>query len=617
MTDRQGSRPGPSRALAALGLSVAPVALLCAVRAPVFATPPDDFVQELFARGQFMAEDAGGLMPYSLAPVSLPLSALYGVAPSFPWYAASLLALIIACFAIAWHLLLTADLGRGRAVSAGAVLIACEAVCTWYLTYTIVAFIALAAGLSIIVSRALFGGCPARGGGGPARGDGAGSGREPANAPAADPGPADPGPAAPGSDPSLPRFSLSDAAGLALVGCGFSMRPESGMAALVVFAPFAVYALARRCLPRVALRALSVLAVIALCWVAGHLAYRVVPGWSDYPDYLDAGRSVLDTQPISADEVRAAVPGLSENDVEMMYNWDFVDHDLFDTDAFRAIGDRTSSFGSVQVAEALKAKTTYALIAVAALFAVAALLASSALHLDRAGRALMLGVAAMVLLDLALVVLRGRPRLHVIVPIVVTAVFALLVCCRAPRRYRGRHGAAPAVGPGRLRSRVAPVAVCALCALAVAGFWHVGIRPLQERVSGLEFADAVDGYVSDHPDEIVVFVNTQATWFSARDAFSSASWRCPSNVVFVGGWESGTPAWASAMARMGLDAGAPLMRLADRDDMVGVMQPQIAACIETYLREHVDDSVRARRVADLGPGAVDPGMISVYRFERS
>ena len=608
MTDQQGSRPGPSRALAALGLSVAPVALLCAVRAPVFATPPDDFVQELFARGQFMAADAGGLMPYSLAPVSLPLSALYGVAPSFPWYAASLLALIIACFAIAWHLLLSADLGRGRTVSAGAVLIACEAVCTWYLTYTIVAFIALAAGLSIVVSRALFGG-------GPARGDGAGSGRGGLDRGGYSGGrkPAD----APVPVPSLPRFPLSDAAGLALVGCGFSMRPESGMAALVVFAPFAAYALARRRRPRVALRALSVLAVIALCWVAGQLAYRISPGWEGYPDYLDAGRSVLDTQPISADEVRSAVPGLSENDVEMMYNWDFVDHDLFDTDAFRAIGDRTSSFGSVQVAEALKAKTTYALIAVAVLFAAAALVASSALHLDRAGRALMLGVAAMVLLDLALVVLRGRPRLHVIVPIVVTAVFALLVCCRAPRRYRGRHGAAPAAGPGRPRSRVAPVAVCALCALAVAGFWHVGIRPLQERVGGLEFADAVDGYVRDHPDEIVVFVNTQATWFSARDAFSSASWRCPSNVVFVGGWESGTPAWASAMARMGLDAGAPLMRLADRDDMVGVMQPQIAACVETYLREHVDDSVRARRVADLGPGAVDPGMISVYRFERS
>ena len=50
------------RMVAPLLLALLPAVALCLLHAPVYATPPDDFVQELFARCQFQAA-ASSLMP--------------------------------------------------------------------------------------------------------------------------------------------------------------------------------------------------------------------------------------------------------------------------------------------------------------------------------------------------------------------------------------------------------------------------------------------------------------------------------------------------------------------------------------------------------------------------
>ena len=320
-------RPVLASVFAALAVAVA----LCVVHAPVYATPPDDFVQELFARGQFQAAASGGLMPYSLVLVSAPLSALYALAPAVPWYALMLLALIVVSFSVAYYRASALGLARWQLACVMCALITCEVLCVLYFTFTMVAFVSLAAGLMLILPRATFG--------------------------------------------DAGRLRVSEVLGYLLVAVGFSLRPESGIAALLLFAPFLVWVLARNRRAASLGRALAVALVIAASYGAGQLAYRSAPGWQDYPAYLDAGRTVLDSQQMAVGEVRSRAPELSENDVAVMYDWDFVDHDVFDTDLFARIGSFETKYGVSNLAASLQAKVTYLLFGLAAALAVAALVA--------------------------------------------------------------------------------------------------------------------------------------------------------------------------------------------------------------------------------------------------
>lgn len=555
------------RMVASLLLALLPAVALCLLHAPVYATPPDDFVQELFARCQFQAA-ASSLMPYTLVFVSAPLSALYQLVPQVPWYALMLLAMLVVSFWIAWSQLLSLGLSRARLVCLGAVLLSCEIVCVWYFTYTIVAFIVLAAGLMLIMPRAVFG--------------------------------------------DAGRLSPADVAGYVLVALGFSLRPESGIAALALFVPFLVWALARSRRAGTLLRAVAVIAVIAISYGAGQAAYRATPGWEDFPSYLDAGRKVLDTQRMDVSSVREQAPELSENDVAMMYDWDFVDHEVFSTDLFERISKAESAYGLAHLIASLKAKVTYLLIALSALLLSVAAALSRMRSLEKSVRALSFGVVAMALLNYMLIVMRGRPRLHIVIPMAIVTLFALLVCCQGPTERRGRHNADMVSAPGA-RARVVAAITCVVCAVGLGMFWVTTVRPLQSRLS-LPFAAAASEYVESHPDELVVFGHTQSAWFSGTDAFASASWQCPDNILLVGGWESETAPWDACLERWGLTDAAPLMQLATRRDMTLVATEATAKLYEVYLQEHVDSSVVATKVSDLGAGAVSSKMISVWSF---
>ncbi len=555
-------------------LALVPAVVLCLVHAPVYATPPDDFVQELFARGQFQA-GSSTLMPYTLVLVSAPLSALYKLAAHVPWYALNLLALIVISFAILWGNIFRLSLSRAWLVIVGAVALACEVLCVWYFTYTIVAFLALAAGLMLIMPRAVFG------------------------------------------DAGKP--GISDVAGLLLVAIGFSLRPESGLAALALFAPFLVYALVRSRRAGTLLRALAVVLVIVACYAAGQLAYRTTAGWEDFPSYLDAGRKVLDTQQMSVEQVQAAAPELSENDVAIMYSWDFVDHSVFSIDVFKRIGAADSTYSPAHFLASFKAKITYLLMALTVLLAAAAWALARLRSLDRSVRVLSFGVVAMAFASYLLIVMRGRPRLHIVIPVAIVTFMALIVCCQDPSQKRSGHGkhAARTVADGphasSLRLRVAAGAVCVVCALGLGGFWYTSVRPLQNRLS-LPFATNVGKYVEENPDELVVFAHTQSAWFSGTDAFASASWQCPVNVLFVGGWESETASWDETLQRWDLTDDAPLQSLATRKDMVLVATESIAKLYQTYLQEHVSSGVKAKKIEKLGSGAVTGTGIYVWSF---
>ena len=554
---------------AAFLLAFFPAVLLCMIHAPVYATPPDDFVQELFLRGQFQA-GSSTLAPYTLVFVSAPIAALYKISAHVPWYAMTLLLCIVISFGILWASVLRLRLSRAWLAIVGAVVLASEIICVWYFTYTIVAFLTLGAGLMLIMPRAVFG------------------------------------------DAGKP--AVADFFGLLLVAVGFSLRPESGVAALAVFAPFLVYALVRSRRAGTLLRALAVIFVIGACYAGGQIAYRTTPGWEGFSSYLDAGRKVLDTKEMSVEEVQAVAPELSENDIAVLYDWDFVDHDVFGTGVLKRIATAASTYSLPHFLTSLKAKITYLLLAIVILLGIAACILVRVQSNERPVRMLAYGVVAMSFVNYSLIVMRGRPRLHIVIPIAIVALMALIVCCQGPRERHGRYDSSVSTGlSSPTHARVASAGVCILCALGLAGFWYASVRPLQNRLT-LPYATNVGEYVQENQDTLVVFAHTQAAWFSGTDAFASASWECPENVLFVGGWESETGSWDETLQRWDLSDGAPLQALATRDDMVLVATKSVAKLYERYLQEHVSAEVSMKKIEKLGSGAASSSEVCVWSF---
>ncbi len=554
---------------AAFLLAFVPAVLLCMIHAPVYATPPDDFVQELFLRGRFQA-GSSTLAPYTLVFVSAPIAALYKISAHVPWYAMTLLLCIVISFGILWASVLRLRLSRAWLAIVGAVVLASEIICVWYFTYTIVAFLTLGAGLMLIMPRAVFG------------------------------------------DAGKP--AVADFFGLLLVAVGFSLRPESGVAALAVFAPFLVYALVRSRRAGTLLRALAVIFVIGACYAGGQIAYRTTPGWEGFSSYLDAGRKVLDTKEMSVEEVQAVAPELSENDIAVLYDWDFVDHDVFGTGVLKRIATAASTYSLPHFLTSLKAKITYLLLAIVILLGIAACILVRVQSNERPVRMLAYGVVAMSFVNYSLIVMRGRPRLHIVIPIAIVALMALIVCCQGPRERHGRYDSSVSTGlSSPTHARVASAGVCILCALGLAGFWYASVRPLQNRLT-LPYATNVGEYVQENQDTLVVFAHTQAAWFSGTDAFASASWECPENVLFVGGWESETGSWDETLQRWDLSDGAPLQALATRDDMVLVATKSVAKLYERYLQEHVSAEVSMKKIEKLGSGAASSSEVCVWSF---
>lgn len=596
---------------ACLLVALIPVVAICVLQTPRFAMNPDDFVQALFAKGDYLAAGSAGLMPYTLAPVSLPLSALYTLAPQVAWYTVLLLVLIVVSFALVGARLGSAQVTDVMKVCLAIILLAFEVIATLYLTYTIVAFLAVAAGLVILLSEAAF--------------------KKPR------------------------RICAGDFAAYLLIGVGFSLRPESGIAAFVIFAPFMLWALVKTHHVGTYVRAALAVALVALCYVSGQAAYNATPGWETFSEYLEAGRSVLDYPQASTEAVQSAVAEFSENDVAVLYDWDFIDEDVFNTEVFEQVSEVVPRLSVSNLISSFKAKTTYLLLGFVVLEVVLAALIERSRK--KAGAetpgitVLFALICLMLLASYLIIIMRARPRMHVVIPLATITVFAFVVAATAPGKKLGRHFAtanfdevpeaaseaelveslderralrdarraqkqAAAQDAKRTHGKLllAPVAVTLMSAVVVGGFWYTTIRPIQAHLSA-PIVEHMQNYVDSHPDETVLFGHTQSAFFG-YDAFEFNNWECPENVLFMGGWESHTASWYEALERMALDEDNVLQQLATRDDMVAIMSPKVKDLIKTYLEEHLGGTVTVTEVENLGPGVVDTSTdISVWKFE--
>lgn len=530
----------------------------------------DDYVQQLYASGRILGCGTCRLMPYTLSLVSWPLSVLYQVASAIPWYVITLLALIVVSFWVCAVSALRSRLGTRAVVCVLALLATLEALSVLYFTYTVVAFVATAAGLVLLVIRAMG-----------------------------------------------PRTGLrgSDVLGSALVCLGFALRPESGMGAFAIFAPFAVWVLA--CNRHVAciMRGVAAVAAVAAIAVAGRVAYDTTPGWERYSAYLEAGRASLDYPELTADEMREINEDITDASSSILNKWIFIQSDPFDVEFFEDLGQSRPHMTAAYLVSALKAKTTWLLIASIALLAVMAraLLASA-----RAGRGalpLALGICLMALVGCVFIALRARVRLHVVLPMMASTLMALVACCHVPEKQRGAHereGVAPAASAVAC---LAPVAVCLLCVVATAGFWLKVVRPNSVAGAG-ETSQAYDAYLRETDD--IVIQGMAQTAFIAHDALSFEQGDYPTDALIPGGWVIYTAPWTDYLASKGLTNADTLEQLAQRDDMTLVTTEDTAETVRAFVEERLGGRVEKTAERVLGGGAVDPSQqVCVWRYSRA
>lgn len=537
------------RALCCLGVAVLIVIAICLLQCPKYATP-DDFIQDLYVRGAY--HDAPGLlMPYSMVAFSAPVALLYRLAPAIPWFPVVLFAMLAISFAAIANLVFRASVPkRVRAVLLVA-LVCGELVTTIYFSYTIVAFVACAAGLALILSEA----CYTR--------------PQAVNAPIV--------------------------GGLLLFFVGFSLRVESGTATVLMFAPFAIWALLRNRNARTIALGITVVLLMAISYGTGHFAWRHTPGWESFDQTADAARSIADYPHLTGDEARKAVPTMSDNDIEMIYEFLFTDSSTFDYDTFTALDAEVHGYGlgTFKNAALERKSFTVFVFGLAALVALFSAWLSRALGLRGASRALMWSVPAMTLVEYLIVFLRARPKLHVILPVFAIAFFALVLCCAAPRE-RDQAKTSPA-------RPVVPVFL-AVVLLAVTAFVEVKFARPNQASMRVEASTNAQEYVEQHPEQLVMFAHTQGL-IANTDCLSFDSWETPDNALFAGGYEQYTKAWADHAASWGLSSDGLFLDFLDSGDRVAVASSDQAEMLRTYISEHSGKDVVAHMDTSLGMGS--------------
>jgi hypothetical protein len=543
--------------LAAMLLTV----LVCLVHVPKYAAI-DDFMQALYARGAYF-DTPSHLMQYSMVLFSAPVSLLYAAIPLVPWYPVTLMGLQVVSFAAMFNLarkMRTSVLVRVFALVA---LGLCELMVTTYFTFSVAGLVTFAAGMSIVLAHGCF---------------------------------------------APPKSLLpSDALGYLLIVMGVSIRYDVCFAAALVFLPFLIWAIVRNRNQLTFIMAAGVVACIVLSYVAGQAAWRSGQGWEGYVDMQEAASSVADYPRVSYDDAHRVAPKLSENDVDMIYDFLFVDAETYDLETFRALDGVVQPFGVSTFVSAVRSRLSFTafslgLVVVAFLFAV---LLAVARGFNGRGKALLFGVCAATLALMLLLLLRARARMHVVLPLFVATVFALVVGALNDDEAAVGHASA------RLHAAL-PVAGMAVFA-AVLAFVEVSYaRPLQRSLSS-ELTPNMQRYVEAHPDTLVAFTYSQGGLLN-YDAFAFDRWRHPQNAVFIGGYDYYTKPWENFLARSGLSRDRFLEYLLDGDRMVTIGGERQAKLVETYLSEHTGKTVRAERVESMGKATQSPEEHFVWKY---
>lgn len=339
--------------------------------------------------------------------------------------------------------------------------------------------------------------------------------------------------------------------------------------------------------------------VVGVSYLTGHLAYSITPGWESFDATFKAAQKVADYPHLAGDEAEA-VPAMSDNDLSMIYEFLFADTSTYDLDTFTALDARVHGYGLFTLKTAVLSRKSFTAFVAGLVVIVAAIAAHLAyvLRLRGGAHALMWSAPVMLALEYLIVFLRARPKMHVILPAFVVAIFVLVVPCLAPH-----DDAQGAERPGTsVVRRLAMPAVLALCLLAVTAFVELKYARPNQASMRVEASTAAQAYVDEKPEKIVMFAHTQGLLTNA-DCLSFDRWQLPSNALFVGGYEQYTAPWQTFLTSNNLKLDGLFMNLLDSSRMVAVANADQAQMFATYLTEHSGSRVEAHMDESLGMGS--------------
>lgn len=552
--------------LTCLVISLLPVLLIC-----IFATPAfyaiDDVMQAMYPEGGYYGQSSY-LMLYTLAPISVPLGLLGKIFPNLPIFAFCQLFFIVVSATFMVRLISETSNRPLAKLFQITLLIACESFLTTYLTYTAVAFALTASGLSLLVTNTI--------------------------------------------NRRVPHVTKQDTVGFILIFLGTCLRPESGFATFILFAPFMLWVLVRnRCISSI-IRGMAACVSAGLAYAIGMAVYFFIPGWQQLPWALKVGRAVTDTPPVDTTKIQEVSPNLSENDVFMLYDWWFGDSSVFSPDVFQKVSAAVKTYSLSNIPLNDKRSFLFAGAAVILLCCLSWLLTHNIRHMDRSVTALQIGIILCFIATLLILALRNRMVDRVIFPLVVTSVYALLAasCCddTTVAVTQQRNVSSKQV------CKVITVScsiICIIFAFVIPVHHYENIKVNANWTSTTH--DLVQEYTSSHPNQVFILSTVcDESYVQNHNIFETfKACQYQTNEIFRGGWRTFTNPDDYIFDQKNLDKSHRYGNLINRSNVRLIADEETAYRMLTFLREHYDS-----QVIMTSESSFDGSYLNVYRYDR-
>ncbi|NEG72071.1 hypothetical protein [Bifidobacterium ramosum] len=539
-----------------------PILLICILSKPHFATS-DDYSHSYFAIGS-LYNTRSYLDVYSLILISAPLALLYSIVDSIPWYSLLLFAGIWGFTAIAyWHIRHTLIPSYIRFLSFASIL-TIEISSTLYLTYSIVAFLFCAAGFMLIIPVAAF--------------------------------------------RNVPKIRFADVIGILLLALGFSLRPESGAGTFLMFLPFALWVLCiNRHISSILRMVASILAVV-FAWISGQFAYTHTEGWKDFTAYLNPGRTVTDSPHVDASVIQQVVPEFSENDVSMMYHWLFADQDVFSIDRFNRAASAIPAYSLHNIFLSGKAGIIFSFICILLVLLWAVMIVrSQSIVQNNYSWLLPTGIAIITIVEYAILLLHARPRTYVVLPILFTAITAMICTERListselqnsiskPTKRVGKH----AMTRMRTKQILIMLLTTVICLMFCSYVELTSVRTTKSYVGLKTPISRYFEYAKNHTNMIVI-PSSDLVNYAYENVFTYSDIDIPSNVALPGGWRVATSVGDNFYSINGLEKGNLFIQSFKHKRLVFAGSKDTAEIVRTYLIEHTGKSVKLMKIENLG-----------------
>ena len=565
-------RPWPF--LFALLLASVPVLAICWLATPRFSVV-DDLVQALFPEGGYYGQTQY-LMVYSLAPISVPLGVLGKLFPGLPVFAlCQLLFLVLSTAVMFWITSRKVPNALLRFVFLG-ILLACESFLTTYLTYTSVAFVACAAGLTLLLVNSV--------------------------------------------NVNMPRFLGQDIAGCLLIFFAISLRPESGFASFVLFLPLMIWVFVRNRHLSSVVRLLAAVAFAVLAYVSGMVAYLLTPGWQQLPRALKVGRAVLDTQPLDHATIQAVAPQLSDNDIEMLYDWYIAEKNVFSLDVFQAVSRVTHKYSLDNIATNGARHLLLSVVAVFVLILLTTVLARTISQPRDPIIVLYAGIILCFIGLLAVLALRGRMPSRVLFPMGVVGIFAIFTCSFCFMDSSNETDLHRDVRVRPHRWLVIVLVLSLAVSLVTTVFIPVHhLRQIRGSVSNSAVLPRrIQEYATAHSDQIfIISLNDyDSAAVKAYTIFELPKhFRYPDNLIPRSDWRNYTGINENILKKKNFDSNCPYVSLVTVSGTFLISNQARALRMLVFLQQHVDPGITVQKLDTLGPNGVDDA-VSVYEFSR-